>query len=389
VANEKDEFDPLSAELTVSGGSIAGPNFVRVNARIWGKVIDENAEGIPENLSRRLLNEQIEGIAGVTIIATCPGRPNLETTTAADGTYQLEGAADGDWTIWALKDGCDFDPPSRRGSVAGAHVARDFYTAVTKEIDVGFVFYRGAYIVPPYRIRVVDGGIKINNVWAQAPPEPIREKNIIRAAKEDPGPFKWTPEFLAKGTLPEEFNAHAFSRFNYWQAQYGYDEACNRFEAYLKEQPLVARTERRGLRMVEILYWTKDGHRDGYMLLPSLGRRMVFTDPEEHLRRTGRVYHWMLGSGGAIFISRGELTMPPPNAARKLPRIYDIVTSNLEATEKAAALVNQRLILDPRMAEELVAGLIVTTALKERIDALRDMDTHMQRPPRFPEMPPR
>lgn len=356
VASGKDQFAPWCVEVAVGGTDVDGPIFVRVSAGISGLVTNPNGGGL----------------SGVRIVATRPGKPTIETRTALNGTYTLKPAANGAWTIWAFpKDGYDFTPSSLVAEVQGRNVTVERFVQVIP----GFLFKDGVYVPPPYDVQVVDKGVKINGLWARKPPGPIPAENLISVPKEDPGPFKWTPELLAKGFTQEGFDKNGMMRFLFWQSKYGFDEACNRFEAYLKEQPLVVRTKR--LRHgigggFSIRYWTKEGKEDGFTFLPPLSPEMRKTllsrDPEEPLRIAAGMYRHLLDTGGAVFIGRGGSLYPPSQAARAVARIYDIVTSGLDDKAKIEALVKED--VNREEAEKLVVGLKANRELKDRIDKL-------------------
>lgn len=360
VASGKDRFAPWCVEVAVGGKDVDGPKFVRVGAGISGLVTDPNGGGLP----------------GVRIIATRPGEPTIETITARDGTYTLKPAADGTWTILAFPhDGYDFKPSSLVAEVQGRNVTVDSLVQVIP----GFLFKDGVYVPPPYDVQVVDKGVKINGLWAQEPPGPIPPGNVLTVPKEDPGPFKWTPELLAKGFTQEGFDRNANLRFLFWQSKFGFEEACNRFEAYLKEQPLVVRTERLAHGIgggFSIRYWTKEGKEDGYSFLrplsPEVRKRLLPRDPEEPLRMAAGSYRYLLDIGGALFIGRGQRSVPPPLAAGIVGRIYDIVTSDMADKDKIAALAGEN--FDKAEAEKLVVGLKANRELKNRIDKLTGAD---------------
>jgi len=248
-----------------------------------------------------------------------------------------------------------------------------------KAIETGFFFKDGVYVPPPYVVEVAEGGVSINGLWVREPPGPLPERNILRVPKEDPGPFKWTPELLAKGFTQDGFDRNACLRFLYWQSQYGFDEACNRFEAYLKEQPLVVRTER--LRHgigggFSIRYWMKNGREDGYSFLPPGGRRApTEKEREATLQRIAQMYRETLAREGAILKGRAETLLPSGGAAKAVVRMFDIVNSPTSDEARATALMKEGPAYDPKDAKNLVIGLKHSPALKERVDKVRiEMD---------------
>jgi hypothetical protein len=292
--------------------------------------------------------------------------------------------------------------PAEAAAPGEAQTVKDGKEVPAKEINNGFFFNRGAYVPLPYVITVDEEGCKINRILVQQMPKPPEGRPIL---KEDPGPFKWTPELEAKGMHKSGFVSHACSRFGYWENTYGFEEACKRFESYLKEQPLVVKTAVGGEGDFFIRYWTKDGDVDGFGFTrvkpggtpaargkdsgknkvndgktPASKGEEPSTDEERRgkafemsvLERAAARMRGTLASGGAIFVGGGLTSMPAGEANRCLPRIYDILTSDLLADEKVAALVKGKLLLflDPASMRAFVAGFKDTVSLRERMEKL-------------------
>ena len=238
-------------------------------------------------------------------------------------------------------------------------------------IDSGFFFYRGAYVSPPYRVRLDEDGVKINGICI----DPRSNVSLRRPRPDkDPGPFKWTPELEAKGPSKSGFFDNAIERFYFWEKLYGFDEACNRYEQYMKQQPVFSKVERVAYGHFGIRYWTKDGQENGMSISPPplKGSRPRAVVEEETLKSSMESNRRRLLQGGAIIVLRGSLLISPGSVLRKLPRIYEIAASNKSNDEKVNAfLAAPELYIDPRdEAETFVAGFRDSPSLKERVNAL-------------------
>jgi len=217
-------------------------------------------------------------------------------------------------------------------------------------INSGFFFYRGAYLSPPYYVTLDEDGVKINGICvrrAWRPPPPGRP-----IPKVDPGPFKWTPELEKKGMSASGFNRHAIQRFRYWKKHHGYREACRRFEEYLKQQPLVARTEVRQRGVFTILYWTKDGEQDGFGFSPlkPLPNKERLEQNRASLRHDVQSFSARLRRGGAVFLGGpgfGDVFVPAGRARLEVRRIREILISDQAADWKAKQLVAEDLVTPP------------------------------------------
>jgi len=235
-------------------------------------------------------------------------------------------------------------------------------------IQTGFFFNAGEYVAPPYKITVDRDGVKINGILVRgatkhpkAPPTP----------EVDPGPFQWTAELEAKGMHKSGFVKHAVMRFSYWERHYPWDEACKRFEGYLKQQPLVVKVYEGGDGDFAIRYQTKDGEDDGFGFSRLRPKRTEDTIRSESLslQQHAESLRQTLVSGGAFFFARGRIYMPSSRVKDFLPHIYEILVSKDPAQDKAASLVERGLL--PRSdAQTLVDGFTDDLSLRKRIEEL-------------------
>jgi hypothetical protein len=263
-------------------------------------------------------------------------------------------------------------PPTEGGNVAEADDREGPWTTQN-----GFFFFKGTYVSPPYTITVDEDGEKINGIIIM---HADRRPTTSPAPDKDPGPFNWTQERKAQGLHKSGFMRHAILRFHYWQAEFGYDEACARFERYLRDQPLVARVARGAPGDFGLYYWTHDGEKRGIgfsrpaaPLTPAEKKRKS-AEQQERYEEAAEGTHRKLASGGALFYGRGSVFLPGARARRSLPRIYEVAASTTMPSEKkVAALVGENLIPVPRIAEAFVEGFSDCPSLKSRI---KEIEAH-------------
>ena len=70
--------------------------------------------------------EDETGLAGVTLTLAGPEGCGDWTTTDAEGRYQFQGLASGDYTVVPAQDGCTFSPPARTVTIADADARASF-----------------------------------------------------------------------------------------------------------------------------------------------------------------------------------------------------------------------------------------------------------------------
>jgi len=274
--------------------------------------------------------------------------------------------------------------PFLAGCCPGAEAAKPMGDAIVS----GYFFNAGRYVPPPYRVTIDDQGIMINGVSVEPAPRPPKG---IPIPKEDPGPFQWNPERLARGMHESGFVIHAMSRFRYWESQYGFAEACKRFIPYLREQPLVSRVGTDGDGDFAVSYWTKDGKRNGFGFsrakplnrgpqgppnAPGIRTRENADEQERMLEAKAEAIERQLSAGGAILLGPGELFLPRAAVKAYLSRIYDIATSGVSRKDKVDALVSEAMIVSPDMAKAFVEGFVDSANLQERIRTLRGEPKH-------------
>jgi len=234
-------------------------------------------------------------------------------------------------------------------------------------INNGFFFYRGTYVSPPYFLRLDEDGLKLNGICIWRAFRSPRGRPI---AKEDPGPFKWTPELIAAGTSAPGFLDHAADRFWYWFTTVGFDEACRRYESYMREQPVIVTVERS--RAGDYRVTGTDGEK----------RWIGFSRPVpgadvEHIKRDREslmAQHEMaarlLRGGGALLVLNGHVTVPGSKVLTWLPALYDMLTSD-KSTETKLAYVKAEFYADPEEAHVFLTGFDDSPMLKKRIEALK------------------
>ena len=334
-----------SRDRQPEGDATAQPVATRQGPGDSQQIPDQEGEADSEKVGTGIASARLVGIGAPTIGHQEPGRP--EVATDDDGPEP------------------DIDPGVDEGPEEEQPTDQ---MADEKSIPTGFFFNAGEYVAPPYKITVDQDGVKINAICVREVP---RHPKGTPIPKVDPGPFQWTAELEAKGMHKSGFVKHAIDRFRYWESQHGFDEAGERFEEYLKQQPLVASVAKGGIGDFGIRYQTKDGDDDGFgFSWPRPKRTEDGIRPENYyLQQGAENLRQTLAGGGAFFVGRGRIYMPSSRVIEFLPQIYEILTSKEPAEHKVASLVERGLL--PRSdAQTLVDGFTDDRSLRKRIEEL-------------------
>lgn len=210
----------------------------------------------------------------------------------------------------------------------------------------GWVLIEGRYVPPPYRVTLDGTRLRLNGhlvstfeLPGEAPPGPAELASLYDPATLDLRDSLVVP--LAAAQLEA------------WRAEVGQEEAVARLEAWLRQQPVVARLEIEG--DMAIVY-DRNGDREGIWLGDeSLPRRTQAALDVEAAARRDELQDWLQQGGGFLLFGDGTQTyVPPAMADAWLQRTQAVLTSDRPAAEKRDLLRDQ--YPAPAMLADLLAN---------------------------------
>lgn len=84
---------------------------------------------IDDLTGRYTISGTVSGAVAANVTIRLTGAETENTTTAADGTYEFDGLADGTYTVTPVLAGYTFTPASRQIVIAGADMTANFTAA--------------------------------------------------------------------------------------------------------------------------------------------------------------------------------------------------------------------------------------------------------------------
>jgi hypothetical protein len=246
-----------------------------------------------------------------------------------------------------------------------------FGTNEGKPVDLGFLFYEGRYVEAPYRVSRRGVGLYVNDIrfpgsgfW---PPDDWEDKDA------DPPPgltrnSKWSDLYFKDG------RGHWDSiKLNWLKRHHKPEEASRLYVQHLKELPFIAKVEVVSRNQLKIT--THGGE-----IINTIGlaeapwfpptKEQVLEGVEYRRRRLER----RLQEGDCIlmFESGSEISFGQQRAARELPVVAEILSSNRTAAEKGDLLERIGIWEPGPTWMKLVTNFQPSAQLAERARALAE-----------------